>query len=282
MGEKGARKMRNLTMIELYCSYPTRGGIFSFMNLPAWQEWDIDNKMADRLYFTKHGLRRPAYCLEQYNELGYLDEKTRKFFSELLEFEFKLKWKKLFDTMKFEYDPISNYDMQEIEDISGSNEGSHNHHSDITNTLDSNSNSGYTLKRSGEDISEIENSRKLNTTKMDKDGVFGWDSSEVSQKSLTDSESNDDETIHSVTTNKPDLTDTNSANNKINSTDSTLSNSDTTTRGEHDSHRVLTRKGNIGVTLAQRMVEAERDLWLWNYFDIIFNDVNKVLTLSVY
>lgn len=271
-----------LTMLDLYCNYPTRGGIFSFMKSPPWESWIVDNITADKLYFTKHGMRRPAYCVEQYSELGYLDEKARKFFSELLEFEFKLKWTKLFDTMKFEYNPISNYDMEEIEDSRGENDATHNTQNNVTNILDSHTDSGYTLKRSGEDISEIDNSRKLKSNKVDKDGVFGWDSSEVSQKSLTDSDTNDDETFHSVTLNKPDLTDSNTAHNQVNSTENSNSDSDTTTHGEHDNHRVLSRKGNIGVMTTQDMIEQERRIWLWNYFDIIFKDVNKVLTLSVY
>ncbi len=45
----------------------------------------------------------------------------------------------------------------------------------------------------------------------------------------------------------------------------------------------LTRSGNIGVTTSQQMLQAERDLWLWNYFnDVIFPDIDKALTLCVY
>lgn len=45
----------------------------------------------------------------------------------------------------------------------------------------------------------------------------------------------------------------------------------------------LTRSGNIGVTTSQQMIESERALWMWNFFyDVVFPDVDKVLTLSVY
>lgn len=274
--------MHNLTMIDLYCNYPERGGIFSFMNFPAWKTWDIDNKLADHLYFTKHGLRHPAYCIEQYSDFGYLDTNARKFFSELLEFEFKLKWKKLFDTMNFDYNPISNYDMREQEDIDGVNDGTNKNKSDFSNTLDSKSDSGYNLKRSGEDVTELNSGTDSESKNVSKDGVFGWDSAEVSPKSQSDSTASENSTTKSTTTNKPNLSDVNTAHNNINSTDTQLTNSDTTTHGSHESHRILTRTGNIGVTTSQSMISAERRLWLWNYFDIIFNDVNKVLTLSVY
>ena len=45
----------------------------------------------------------------------------------------------------------------------------------------------------------------------------------------------------------------------------------------------LTRSGNIGVTTSQQMIQSERDLWLWNFFqDVVFKDISKVLTLSIY
>ena len=47
--------------------------------------------------------------------------------------------------------------------------------------------------------------------------------------------------------------------------------------------RTLTRSGNIGVTTSQQMVESEIKLRaLYNMIEIIFNDVDKVLCLSIY
>ena len=47
--------------------------------------------------------------------------------------------------------------------------------------------------------------------------------------------------------------------------------------------RTLKRNGNIGVTTSQQMLQAERDVWMWNYFtDALFPDINSVLTLSIY
>lgn len=45
----------------------------------------------------------------------------------------------------------------------------------------------------------------------------------------------------------------------------------------------LTRKGNIGVTSSQQLLESERNLWMWNYFlDVVFPDVDKILTIPIY
>lgn len=54
--------------------------------------------------------------------------------------------------------------------------------------------------------------------------------------------------------------------------------SDTNTRNYE-----LTRTGNIGVTTSQQMVESERSLWVWNFFrNVVFPDIDRVLTLSIY
>ena len=45
----------------------------------------------------------------------------------------------------------------------------------------------------------------------------------------------------------------------------------------------LRRSGNIGVTTSQQMIQSEIDLWKWNFFqDVVFKDLAKSLTLSVY
>lgn len=51
----------------------------------------------------------------------------------------------------------------------------------------------------------------------------------------------------------------------------------------HTRNYDLRRTGNIGVTTSQQMIESERALWVWNFFhDVVFPDLNKYLTLSIY
>lgn len=56
------------------------------------------------------------------------------------------------------------------------------------------------------------------------------------------------------------------------------SGTDTTTRNYE-----LTRSGNIGVTTSQQMIESERNLWVWNFFEnVVFPDIDRVLTIPIY
>lgn len=49
-----------------------------------------------------------------------------------------------------------------------------------------------------------------------------------------------------------------------------------------DRDRTLKRSGNIGVTTSQQMLQSERDLWVWNFFDTVFRDVDTFLTIQIY
>lgn len=62
------------------------------------------------------------------------------------------------------------------------------------------------------------------------------------------------------------------------STDTTNTNGSSATR----QNRELTRSGNIGVTTSQQMLEAERNVWVWDFFEKVFNDIDKIITLEVY
>ena len=44
----------------------------------------------------------------------------------------------------------------------------------------------------------------------------------------------------------------------------------------------LTRSGNIGVTTSAQMIEENIQLWIWKFFDSVFKDIDRVLTIGVY
>ena len=63
--------------------------------------------------------------------------------------------------------------------------------------------------------------------------------------------------------------------------DNTHKNTDRETK-DITSDRTLKRSGNIGVTTSQQMIESERQLWLWNFFESVFSDIDKILVLKIY
>ena len=67
-----------------------------------------------------------------------------------------------------------------------------------------------------------------------------------------------------------------------NMTDTETRNTTDTTNGGSDEARTLTRSGNIGVTTNQQMLQSEIELRKWNFFLSVFNDIDSMLTLSIY
>ena len=44
----------------------------------------------------------------------------------------------------------------------------------------------------------------------------------------------------------------------------------------------LIRSGNIGVTTSAEMIEENIKLWIWKFFDSVFKDIDRILTIGVY
>lgn len=44
----------------------------------------------------------------------------------------------------------------------------------------------------------------------------------------------------------------------------------------------LTRSGNVGVTTSAQMIEENIHLWIWKFFESVFKDIDRVLTIGVY
>lgn len=59
----------------------------------------------------------------------------------------------------------------------------------------------------------------------------------------------------------------------------TTDNTDNSFLNENEHHR---RYGNIGVTTSQQMIQQERDVWKWNFFRQVFEDIDSVLTIPFY
>lgn len=145
------------------------------------------------------------------------------------------KWQRLWDVLKAQYDPISNYDMEE----KMTNDQT-THQKGATNTRTLNTNKA----RTGTDTSDT--------------GVYGFDSSGISPSSKEQLTHNTNEADTGTITDAGTGTDTDTRN------------------------YTLTRQGNIGVTTTQEMLQSEIKLWQWDYFRVVFSDIDKIMTLAIY
>lgn len=224
------------------------------------------------------------------------------------------KWTRLWELFLMEYNPIENYNMIESGSDSNTKTGSLDRSGAITRTgsLDR---SGAITKSGTESVSDdiTYSGKEANTrtgnvedtgAKADNQSeqnnkIYGYNSSngvnsdsntqQASHKNTQTFNSLKDETSFTNRTDSRDITTTFTNRADTDSRKDTYNNiADTDTRKETynnikdtGSHS-LTRSGNIGVTTTQQMAESEIEYRRHLYFEIVFFDIDKLLTIPIY
>ena len=224
------------------------------------------------------------------------------------------KWAHLWELFLMEYNPIENYNMIESGSDINTKTGSLDRSGAITRTgsLDR---SGAITKSGTESVSDditysgkeantrsgsIEDTgAKADNQTEQNNKIYGYNSSngvnsdsntqQASHKNTQTFNSVKDETSFTNRTDSRDITTTFTNRADTDSRKDTYNNiADTDTRKElynnikdTGSHS-LTRSGNIGVTTTQQMAESEIEYRRHLYFDMVFADIDKLLTLPIY
>lgn len=240
-------------------------GVFKHMSINNTLPWadEITPEQLDLQYHGNHsGLKITSVILDKFIKNGVVPENDLIRLTDMIYKINAERWSKLYATLKFEYDPISNYDMIENESVNNKNTSKANSTMTNTGTVKQEADNTDTITRNTEQTGVGNNTNNIygfnSTTAVPADGNVN-DMTNTSTETGTNNSK-----INSTNTN--DLTST--TNNDINNTE--------------DITRKLTRSGNIGVTTSQQMIQSERDLWFWVYFDTVFKDVDKYLTINVY
>lgn len=127
---------------------------------------------------------------------------------------------------------------------------------------------GNQIERPGKNSDVIDN-KHSDTTTYDTKNVNTEDKTHETTYNTTDTENIDKSDVTSYNSNE--VVDS-SLNRSITGSDSDTGNV----------KRTLTQHGNIGVTTSQQMIESEIELRKHNFFEIVFSDIDKYLTLQVY
>lgn len=195
---------------------------------------------------------------------------------------YKKKWEQSLEVIKLEYAPADNYNMVEnstdVNEKTSTNIGNENSTDTgkISTTIDNTITYGKTNKLvdtttdNGTNASDGTNNKYgVNTTSAHPDTSFTnkETSSNTNSKNATSTDGGVDVTKN---TNVEDNTNTSTKELNYN-----------TSENEEITH-TLTRKGNIGVTTTQQMIQSDIDLWKWIFLDDIVKDINTLLTLSIY
>lgn len=205
-----------------------------------------------------------------------------------------------------DYDSTDTGTVTRVNDTDTSNTATHtgtNTNVIDTDTTDMKTNSGEITTVIEEENTNTGTITDSGTRTVD-DGVFGFNSSDAvdsdtstetkgntrtnnltDNKDSTETETRnlsdvDTGTVDTTETQTKNLTDTESV--EIDSTDTETRDLAGTNSGSEDTQRELHRSGNIGVTTTQQMINSEIELWQWNFFKTVFDDIDKVCCLDIY
>lgn len=296
--------VNRVTLLQAMPNWQEQGkGLFTNMGALPWSTL-ASASLTDQAYFLmRSGHKLVSPFLRHYMTDGLVDETSMPAIATLIRFKFINNWTRLWETYssELEYNPIHNYNMSETEQQTTTD---NNRTSTLTKSKGSTSTETTTkgiTDTIGVQLSETTQGSLVHGETESVDHtitndntlgqIYGFNSSSPSDANQQTRNLNNEstDTVHGGTdSNSETRTGTQSTQTSHSGTDTVQtvgSGADTDTDVKTGSTTVSstrTRQGNIGVTTTQQMLEAEREVWMWDFFDKVFSDVDSVLALSVY
>ena len=251
-------------LLDAFDGWATGTGIFDKIMAVTTMPWATDsNATSDILDLEYFGNRSGAkFCSPLVKYLlvdGVVPSASREKLAKILVAKYFTPWTKLWATTTQNYSPINNYDMTETRNLASNLSGSEITDKDETDT-------GTDTLTHG-----LVNSTEHGKTSDEVTYRYGMNN--VTPKEKPSDEYTYEEGGETTTTQSGDDVQT---KDLVHTDDTTV-----TTSSAKQEIETLHRIGNIGVTTNQKMLQEERNLWLWNYFEQIFKDIDKELALAI-
>lgn len=249
---------------DVFSGWESGTGLFSVLATQGPMPWanveNIDNSVLDIAYFGNHSGGKFCAPLVKLliNDDGIVPQAARITIAKILMTKYLNNWQHLWETNVAVYSPIHNYDMYEERDLATTDDNVETTDGELSRTGTEGLTHGMVEStQHGRTEDNVNYKYGLNTT--------------VYQQNRSDENVS---TEGGTTTTTDSGTDT-TTRNLVDSTDQTV-----TEDNEGTEHEETHRYGNIGVTTTQKLLQEERNLWLWNFFDEVFNDLDKELALA--
>ena len=246
---------------------------------------DVQTQSLDAEYFLNRSGEK--YCSPLVNKLSNGETLTTAnidIICNVLVSLYGENWNREYAVLSFDYNPIENYSMTEAmtNDDTTITFGK-------TNTLTRNTTDTETPNTTETRTDNLSHgktgteTRTPLTTNTTDNGITGFNSTNDVHTGTTTVSASGTDTMTYNTTDADTGTVTTGVTGTVTTTGTgTLTNADSGTE-THSHGYNLTRSGNIGVTTSQQMTESEIALWRWNFFnDVVFPDIDRVLTLMIY
>lgn len=284
-----------ITLTELF---PNWQGIMTRIQLTRKPIWISDSTVASRLdmlYFGRSGEKYVSPLVSHYITDNELSESSKDTIIDSIYDMYSQNWEALWKAVSAEYEPLENYDrtttITETNTRGDTKTIDYEHTDTDTGTLkrDSTTSDIGTLKRDST-TSDTGTLKTDNTNATDAtSNIYAFDSTDATpEHSETNTNTGSSTDTHDLTTTIADTdthdlttttadTDTHNLNYKRTSTETHDNNV-----SEHNTHNERVH-GNIGVTTSQQMLMSEYELReRYKFYEQMFKDVDKCLTLAIY
>jgi hypothetical protein len=293
---------------DIYTNWMT-SGIFSDLNKydVPWKDKNITHDLDIAYHGVRSGDKIVSVLVDRLlNDDGTISQENRDKIAEALYSVYGSNWTHLWNTTIQEYNLMDNTDAYITETTeteqntdtnnNGTDSGTVTHSTTGTDTTTGTGTITHGI--SGDDTTTntgtITTGGTSTENTTDSNSVYGFDSGTGSNSdsqshngstdvNQTETRNTTDKVTHNTTdTETRDTTDTlthNTTDKETRDLKTRESGSEKVTGTiTHETHR----HGNIGVTTNQQMLEEERKLWTWNFYNQVFEDVDKFLTINIY
>lgn len=285
-------KQKNYKRMKEVWKTPISDGVFTYLHALGvpWAESVAPTFLNIAYHYNRSGCKITSPLVDEYITDGEIPTASKAIIANVLYNLYAVKWEKLYRLLALEYNPISNYDMTETETETGERSGTEVHSgTDTRNNTGTQTNSGThseTTTHTGTDSTSATDTTETSGETGVENGIAGFNSSTYQKNTnSTGTTSGEGTTTHSdtITHNTTDGTQGSDSNTRTDNLAETLIHGESVTTGDsNEVTRELTRSGNIGVTTSQQMITSEVELWEWNFFMSVFNDIDTILTLQTY
>lgn len=215
----------------------------------------ISNKLLDYEYFGNHSGNKKCSPL-LYNLMGddtVLDFDSQSLLIKLLNDRFLLTWTALWNTYSIgisnSYNPLRNFDITET--------GSHSKSGSIEGTTSKND----TVSKGGRDTTTT----SYTDSGSENNNRFGFNSAEAVPTDASTNSTTGNSTVTKITTD-----------------DDTIVESEETSREETEERSYSKQFSGTKDVIKADIIKKEREIWVTQYFDTVFKDVDSVLTSMIY
>lgn len=302
--------MNKVHLREYFPNYLSTDSLFTKMStLGAPWTSEIGQDMDDAYFTMYSGIKNPSEFVTLHLNPDS-DTANSLTIARILYGIYGSNWTKLWEAFKTKYVPIDNYNIEEtisttrnsarnvntMNTLTSSVDGTENQISEQNNTQNSTGNTTNNATTDSNGTSSLEHGEQIKRNGETDSFTHGFNSQEkvptdVQIDSSTDIHSGvdtttttDHSTSETTSTSKTDITDhsTGKVDVTTNTTrsDKNIGETIDTNDGKEDIQR--TRQGNVGQNSYQELLRQEFELWRWNFFTQVFEDVDKFLVLSVY